>query len=73
MSPVSKKRKRPGPRRPARQHARTSIVDVTLAEFANRLSDEGPLQSELLLSQMLGVAWGGSEWGRTDAAGAPGP
>ena len=70
MSPVSKKRKRPGPRRPARQHARTSIVDVALAEFANRLADEGPLQSELLLSQMLGVAWGGSEWGRTDAAEA---
>jgi len=70
MSPVSKKRKRPGPRRPARQHARTSLVDVALAEFANRIADAGPLQSELLLSQMLGVAWGRSEWGRTDAAEA---
>ena len=70
MSPVSRKRKRPGPRRPVRQNAPASIVDAMLAAFAERLDDDGPLQSELLLSGLLGMAWGGSEWGRTEAAEA---
>lgn len=68
VSPVSKKRKRPGHRRPEKRNAPVSIVDAMLAAFADRLDDDGPLQSELLLSALLGMAWGGSEWSRTEAA-----
>lgn len=67
MSPVSKKRKEPG-RRPSRQAGRPNVAGAALGAFAERLDDAGPLQSELLLSYLLGMAWGGSEWGRTEAA-----
>ncbi|MEZ5118246.1 MAG: hypothetical protein R2737_18480 [Candidatus Nanopelagicales bacterium] len=47
-----------------------AIADAVLSAFAERLNDDGPLQSELLLSYLLGMAWAGSEWGRTEAAEA---
>ncbi len=69
MSPVSKKRKQPA-RRQQRTGGRPDIAGAALGAFAERLNDPGPLQCELLLSYLLGMAWAGSEWGRTEAAEA---
>ncbi|CAB4881437.1 MAG: hypothetical protein F2793_06775 [Actinobacteria bacterium] len=69
MSPVSKKRKQP-PGRAPKSAARPSIIGPILSVFAERLDDDGPLQTELVLAYLLGTGWGGAQWGRTDAAEA---
>ena len=69
MSPASKKRKSPQGR-PRRDPALAAIGAALLTAFTDRLDDEGPLQSELLLGCLLGVSWGRAQWGRTEATEA---
>ncbi|MFM8352709.1 MAG: hypothetical protein ACKN9D_16790 [Actinomycetales bacterium] len=70
MPPVSNSRRRPPQRRPKRVKPAAQFTNAVLAAFAERLDDNGPLHTEVLLAQVLGVAWGQAEWGRTEAVEA---
>lgn len=47
-----------------------ALVESMLSGFAPHLEENGPLGSELLLSNLFGMIWSRSEYGRTEAVEA---